>query len=122
MCPAGSVLQSIGSPGGSSTRLPSISKLPTLPTCVTVGQVKPINTANTTSPVDPNALFVVSACTRIVPSRRLFKPPEPSFRHLDARAETSRGIGLEGNEGTAYGAAAVSTEQAVGDVTQKQTP
>src|SRR2546425_11782147 len=29
MVPAGSVLQSIGSPGGSSTRLPSISKLPT---------------------------------------------------------------------------------------------
>jgi len=44
------------------------------------------------------------------------------FRHLDARAETSRGIGLEGNEGTAYGAAAVSTAQAVGDETQNETP
>src|SRR2546425_12103920 len=88
--PAGSVLQSIGSPGGSSTRLPSISKLPTLPTWVTAGRVTPISTANTTSPVHLKALFVVTACVRIVPPHHYFKPRGHSSGGLDARTEPSR--------------------------------
>ena len=123
MFPAGSVLQSIGSPGGSSTRLPSISKLPTLlPTCVTVGRLKPISTANTTSPVHLNALFVVTACTRIVPSPHRFKPRNDCFSRLSTRVPRPRGIRLEGNEGTACDAAAVSRAQAMGDETQNETP
>src|SRR5206468_7522338 len=38
------------------------------------------------------------------------------------RVSRPRGIGVEGNEGMAYGAAAVSTAQAVGDELRMKTP
>jgi len=64
----------------------------------------------------------VTACTRIVPSRHHFLSPGTSVSVASTRMSRPRGIVLEGNEGTAYGAAAVSTAQAIGDETQNETP